>query len=380
MRCQQCGKMIDDTVQQCPVCGTYIERVNYSQEKRIQQDVPVQQFNNGTYQNNESDIPLKGYYSDGQKTIRQQAHSPKTTNYNDYPSFDLQETDASLHAPAHNGTNRRGKPSLLLIISVIIIMLLLALIVVILMKKNNNGSGSDNNASQNAVVSSETEKTTTTTMATQQTDTISQTTTEQNTTAATTTTEQITTTTKAPTSETTTIPEDARKYNYVPVDTVLVVKADEVDTLPLRTEPNKSSSKIIKRIPDGTSVHVLGFRDIGSEVWFRINYDNALGWCRGGMIQPNNLGVLSDDKFNVPGLEKWKTKFQLQTPNSTSNYGTASFKGTLYFIPDLSSGVQKRFRSKVTVNVTAKQGEWYYVEFYSDGYYSGWVHSSFLSF
>lgn len=379
MRCQHCGKMIDDTVQQCPVCGTYIERVNYSQEKRIQQDVPVQQFNNGTYQNNESDIPLKGYYSDGQKTIRQQAYSPKTNNYNDYPTFDLQETNASLHDPTHNRTNRRGKPLPLLIISVII-MLLLALIVVLLMKKNNNGSGSDNNASQNAVVSSETEKITTTTMATQQTETISQTTTEQTTTATTTTTEQTTTTTKAPTSETTTIPEDARKNNYVPLDTVLVVKADEVDTLPLRTEPNKSSSKIIKRIPDGTSVHVLGFRDIGSEVWFRINYDNALGWCRGGMIQPNNLGVLSDDRFNVPGLEKWKTKFQLQTPNSTSNYGTASFKGTLYFIPDLSSGVQKRFRSKVTVNVTAKQGEWYYVEFYSDEYYSGWVYSSYLSF
>ena len=383
MRCPKCGKKLDDNTPVCPVCGTFAGHDNSVTENNTFKDTPVMQYNNEPQNYAGGDTPLQ-QYSNQQSYVQQQTHYSGTNTYQGdtpyvFPKPDTYSKPASPPSRAeHTAAKRSGKQTVLLILAVIIILLLIVLVVILIMNKNNNGS--DNNTSQNAAVSSETEKTTTTTMAAQQTETISQTTTEQTTTATTTTTEQTTTTTKAPTSETTTIPEDARKNNYVPLDTVLVVKADEVDTLPLRTEPNKSSSKIIKRIPDGTSVHVLGFRDIGSEVWFRINYDNALGWCRGGMIQPNNLGMLYDDKFNVPGLEKWKTKFQLQTPNSTSNYGTASFKGTLYFLPDLSSGVQRRFRSSVIVDVTSKQGEWYYVEFYSDGDYTGWVHSSFLSF
>jgi hypothetical protein len=90
--------------------------------------------------------------------------------------------------------------------------------------------------------------------------------------------------------------------------------------------------------------------------------------------------MLSGSEYNVAGLEKWKSKFRLQTPSSTSNYGTADFRGTLYFIPDLSSGVQKRFKSPISVEVTSKMGDWYYVEFYDGEYYTGWVHQLFLKF
>lgn len=189
-------------------------------------------------------------------------------------------------------------------------------------------------------------------------------------------------TTKKTTRKTTTTatPTDAEINRYDEFDTTLVVRVDEANTLPLRSQPNKEASDIITRIPDGTTVHVLGYKDAGSEIWFRVEYDSIKGWCRGGMLQPNNLGMLYDSIYNKPGLEKWKAKFQLQTPSSTSYYGSASFKGTLYFLPDLSSGVQKRFKSYTTVDVYSKQGDWYYVEFYSDGYYYGWVHQSQLSF
>lgn len=368
MRCQRCGKMLDNTVKVCPVCGEPTGLTDYVSGKTIQQDISVQQYNGEPRYYADNDMPLQQQYSD-----QPQTYIPQTDLYNSYP-----RPVAPPQRQENAATKSKGKSSVLLIISVIIILVLLVLVVILLMMKSNNGNDNSSNVTNAVNSSSETEKITTT----QETTTTSNTTAEPTTTTTTTaTTTNNTTTTKETTTETTTaLPEDARKNNYIPFDTVLVVRADEVDTLPLRSEPNKSTSQIIKRIPDGTSVHVLGFRDLGSEVWFRVNYDDTLGWCRGGMLQPNNLGMLSDNKYNISGLEKWKIKFQIQTPNSTSDYGTASFKGTLYFLPDLSSGVQKRFKSKVTVNVTAKQGEWYYVEFYSDEYYNGWVHSSFLSF
>ncbi len=374
--------MLDNTAKVCPVCGTAVVQINNGTNIGSQQDIPVQQYNGEPRYYADNDMPLQQQFNN-----QQQAYYPRTNTYQGdtddvFPRSDPYNSYPRPVAPPQSDTKSKGKSTVLLILAVVIVLLLIVLVIILLVNKNNNGNGGDNNTSQNAAVSSETEKTTTTT--TQQPETTSQTTTEQTTTAATTTTtttKQTTTTTKATTSKPTTkIPEDARKNNYVPFDTLLVVKADEVDQLPLRDAPARYSSQIIRKIPDGTSVHVLGFKEVDYEVWFRVNYDNTLGWCRGGMLQPNNLNMLYDSKYNIAGLEKWKIKFQLQTPNSTSNYGTASFKGTLYFLPDLSSGVQKRFRSTVIVDVTSKQGEWYYVEFYSDGYYTGWVHSSFLSF
>ena len=388
MRCPKCGKMLDNNTPVCPVCGTFAGHDKNVTENNSFKDTPVMQYNNEPQNYAGGDTPLQ-QYSNQQSYVQQQTHYSGTNTYQGdtpyvFPKPDTYSKPASPPSRAeHTAAKRSGKQTVLLILAVIIILLLIVLVVILIMNKNN-GNGGDNNTSQNAAVSSETETTTTATMTAQQTETTSQITTEQtttDTTTTTTTTKQTTTTTKATTSKPATkIPEDARKNDYVPFDTLLVAKVDEADQLPLRDAPARYSSQIIRKIPDGTSVHVLGFKETDSEVWFRVNYDNTLGWCRGGMLQPNNLNMLYDSKFNVAGLEKWKVKFQLQTPNSTSNYGTASFKGTLYFLPDLSSGVQRRFRSSVIVDVTSKQGEWYYVEFYSDGYYTGWVHSSFLSF
>lgn len=194
-----------------------------------------------------------------------------------------------------------------------------------------------------------------------------------------------TTTTTTPTIMTTTTAHksvDAVKNNYEELDTTLIVKVDEADTLPLRSTPEKIDN-IITRIPDGTQVHVLGYKDMGTEVWFRVEYEIDRGWVRGGMLQPDNLSMINDHKYNLPGLEKWKNKFQLQTPSTTdySSY-SAVFKGTLYFQPDLSSGVQKRFKESTYVNVTAESPDkyWYFVEIDLNGtFYQGWVHTSQLS-
>ncbi len=168
--------------------------------------------------------------------------------------------------------------------------------------------------------------------------------------------------------------------DYEVFDTTLIAKVDEAGVLRMRNKPDRDNSEIILEIADGTSVHVLGYKDTGNEIWFKIESGNSTGWVRGGQLQPNNLGMLYDEQYDKPQLDKWKSKFQTQTPNDRSYIGKAIFKGTLYFMPDLSSGVIQRFKSETAVNVYSKNGEWYYVEFENSGVmYYGWVYQSYLS-
>ena len=307
-------------------------------------------------------------------------HSEPVTNYNSYSGNMSGGYD---HSSAHA---KKSSNKALIIVLLLLMVAALSVVLIMFISKNSSSGNSSAPAEISAEntekkISDNTEKTTTSAsesiiMTSEQTTTKAATTM----TTTTTTREETTTTTRKTTRKTEAIPPDAKKYGYKVFDTVLVVRADEVENLPLRSLPAKDGSEILKKIPDGTTVHVLGFKDVGSEVWFRVDYDNTKGWCRGGMLQPNNLGMLSGSEYNVAGLEKWKSKFRLQTPSSTSNYGTADFRGTLYFIPDLSSGVQKRFKSPISVEVTSKMGDWYYVEFYDGEYYTGWVHQLFLKF
>lgn len=192
------------------------------------------------------------------------------------------------------------------------------------------------------------------------------------------------TTTEPPTETTTTARElspaerDAQENGYEYFETVLTVRVDEADTLPLRNKPDRYESDVILRIPDGVRVNVYGYKDTGSEIWFRIDYSDTLGWVRGGMLQPEVLDTIYDPFYDRPGLEKWRSKFVLQSPSSESYLGTATFKGTLYFIPDLSSGIQRRYKSNISVDVYSKNGDFYYVEFSSGGLQKGWVHQSQL--
>ncbi|SEK98026.1 hypothetical protein [Ruminococcus albus] len=209
------------------------------------------------------------------------------------------------------------------------------------------------------------------------------------TTKAVTTTETTTTTTPTTTEATTTTtakPADAVENDYDVFETSLFVHVDEADTLPLRDKPNRDTSSIILRIPDKTRVDVLGYKDTGSEIWFRLDYEGTKGWARGGMLQPKNLNDIWNEEYDLPGMDKWRSKFILDEEykmNSREVY--ANFQGTLYFQPDLSSGVQKRFKSSVFVRVygvSYDSSEWYYVgtgdsALESEGF--GWVHSSQLS-
>lgn len=204
-----------------------------------------------------------------------------------------------------------------------------------------------------------------------------------------TTTKTTTTTTPTTTEATTTTtakPADAVENDYDVFETSLFVHVDEADTLPLRDKPNRDTSSIILRIPDKTRVDVLGYKDTGSEIWFRLDYEGTKGWARGGMLQPKNLNDIWNEEYDLPGMDKWRSKFILDEEykmNSREVY--ANFQGTLYFQPDLSSGVQKRFKSSVFVRVygvSYDSSEWYYVgtgdsALESEGF--GWVHSSQLS-
>ena len=313
--------------------------------------------------------PNNGMYNSYQQPQHQYIQSPPSSYANPYIYPTNQPESSPVAQP-------KGNNKAMILLAIIVVVLLSVLIVLVLFFLLRNDGDNESKSSEAAesntvletVVSDESEILTEPEITTAPPET---TTTEPTTTTPTETT-TTTTTTAAPT--------DAEIYGYDEFDTTLVVRVDEADTLPLRSQPNKETSDILTRISDGTTVHVLGYKDTGSEIWFRVEYDSIKGWCRGGMLQPNNLGMLFDSIYDKPGLEKWKAKFQLQTPSSTSYYGSASFKGTLYFLPDLSSGVQKRFKSYTTVDVYSKQGDWYYVEFYSDGYYFGWVHQSQLSF
>ena len=205
-----------------------------------------------------------------------------------------------------------------------------------------------------------------------------------------TTTEPIKTTTAPTATETTTTttakPVDAVENDYDVFETTLFVHVDEADTLPLRDKADRDTSSVITRIPDKTRVDVLGYKDTGSEIWFRLDYEGTKGWARGGMLQPKNLNDIWNEEYDLPGMDKWRSKFILDEEykmNSREVY--ANFQGTLYFQPDLSSGVQKRFKSSVFVRVygvSYDSSDWYYVgtgdaSLESEGF--GWVHSSQLS-
>ena len=216
------------------------------------------------------------------------------------------------------------------------------------------------------------------------------------TTAATTTavfpeTKATTTTTAATTKETTTTtvkekPADAIKNDYEVFETDLFVHVDEADTLPLRDKPDRDTSTVITRIPDKTKVYVLGYKDTGSEIWFRLDYNGTKGWARGGMLQPKNIDDIWNDEYDLPGMDKWRSKFILDEEfQMFDSEEYADFKGTLYYQPDLSSGVQKRYKSTVFVEVygvSYDSGEWFYVytgdpTLENGGY--GWVYTSQLS-
>ena len=267
--------------------------------------------------------------------------------------------------------NNNVKKIITLLIFMIAILLATIVVIAVLFLLKQNNDNSSTNLDENKINS-------TINAVSENTDTIK--TTTMTTTTTTTTTTTKTTSTSKTAKTTTAAPTDAEINGYDEFDTKLVVRVDEADTLPLRSQPNKETSEILKRIPDGTTVHILGYKDTGSEIWFRVEYDSTQGWCRGGMLQPYDLDMLYDTLYNKPGLEKWKVKFQLQVPNDASYEGSADFEGTLYFLPDLSSGVQRRFKSYTTVDIYAKQGDWYFVEVYSDEYYNGWVYKSQLSF
>ena len=94
------------------------------------------------------------------------------------------------------------------------------------------------------------------------------------------------------------------------------------------------------------------------------------------MLQPESIKDLNNDLFDIPALNKWKSKFVIEYPDDYNYFGSGSFKGSLYYLPDLSSGVQKRFKSSVNVDIYATKGDWYYVEFSG---YQGWVYSGQVS-
>ena len=152
---------------------------------------------------------------------------------------------------------------------------------------------------------------------------------------STTTTNVTTTETPTTTAATTAKTKDAMNNNYEMFETILVVHVDEADTLPLRNTTDKSDN-IITRIPDGTYVNVLGYKEVGSEIWFRINYSDSKGWVRGGMLQPESIKDLNNDLFDIPALNKWKSKFVIEYPDDYNYFGSGSFKGSLYYLPDLS--------------------------------------------
>lgn len=179
---------------------------------------------------------------------------------------------------------------------------------------------------------------------------------------------------------------DAIENDYDVFETSLFVHVDEADSLPLRDNPDRYNSSVETRIPDKTKVDVLGYKDTGSEIWFRLDYNGTKGWVRGGMLQPENFNDIWSEEYDLPGMDKWRSKFILYEEYKTYNKETyADFKGTLYFQPDLSSGVQKRFKSRVSVRVygtSYDSSEWYYVgtgdsSFESGGF--GWVYKSQLS-
>ena len=95
-------------------------------------------------------------------------------------------------------------------------------------------------------------------------------------------------------------------------------------------------------------------------------------------MQPPNMGELYDSKYDKPGLEKWRNKFELQVPPATDAAKSyAYFKGTLYYIPDLSSGVPVRYSSTTEVIAIYYQNGFYYCTVTADGR-TGWIHESQL--
>lgn len=172
---------------------------------------------------------------------------------------------------------------------------------------------------------------------------------------------------------------DAEKYGYVDYPLTLVVRVDEAGQLPIRDKADRYDSNKIAYIPDSTSVTVLGYKDTGSEVWFRVSYGGTQGWCRGGMLQPADLNDIysSSGVYAISGLTNWRSKFVVTYPTSSEDYGDATINGTLYFQPDLSSGVQMRL-SSVSGYVSGKDGDFYFVMI-SNGI-GGWVNKGQLTF
>ena len=97
------------------------------------------------------------------------------------------------------------------------------------------------------------------------------------------------------------------------------------------------------------------------------------------MLQPADLNDIysSSGVYAISGLTNWRSKFVVTYPTSSEDYGDATINGTLYFQPDLSSGVQMRLSGK-NGYVSGKDGDFYFVMI-SNGI-GGWVNKGQLTF
>ncbi|MBR2812207.1 MAG: hypothetical protein IKD69_12590 [Solobacterium sp.] len=158
------------------------------------------------------------------------------------------------------------------------------------------------------------------------------------------------------------------------IECTLRVKTDS-NYLPLRDQPLRYASEIVIQIPDGETVPVDKYVVVEDEVWLHCHYQQKAGWVRGGMLT-GYAAVLEH-------VDLWKNKFLEKYPLVYQYLGKASITDTIYYQPDLSSGVEDRLTGRVLAEVYAQEGEWYYVEYtvnQSDELHTGWINEEDIVF